>query len=124
MRLPLFVAVGTLALSSFALASSRSQRTHGAAVFSASGCQHCHSIGGVGGHKGPDLSGVGRRKSKAALRQQVVFGSKVMPAFGDDLEPGELKDLIAYLKSCRQKPAKIERTSDQNTSDQGTPASK
>jgi mono/diheme cytochrome c family protein len=67
---------------------------------------------------------VGRRKSKAALRQQIVFGSKVMPAFGDDLEPGELKDLIAYLKSCRQKPAKIERASDQKTPDQGTPASK
>ena len=123
MRLLLFVAVGILALSSFALASSRSQRTHGAAVFSGSGCRHCHSIGGVGGHKGPDLSGVGRRKSKAEMRQQIVYGSKVMPAFGDDLEPNELKDLIAYLKSCRQKPSKIERTSVQSTSDQGTSAS-
>ena len=106
MRFLLFVAVGTLALSSFAFASSRSQRADGAAVFSASGCQHCHSIGGVGGHKGPDLSGVGRRKSKAEMRQQIVYGSKVMPAFGDDLEPDQLKDLIAYLKSCREKPAK------------------
>src|ERR1039458_3457006 len=114
MRLLLFVAVGTLALSSFALASSRSQRAHGAAVFSASGCQHCHSIGGVGGHKGPDLSGVGRRKSKAALRQQIVYGSKVMPAFGDDLEPNELKDLIAYLHSCRQKPATTPQKLDSN----------
>lgn len=114
MRLQLLVAVGTLALSSFALASSSSQRAHGAAVFSASGCQHCHTIGGVGGHKGPDLSGVGRRKSKEALRQQIVFGSKVMPAFGDDLEPGDLKDLIAYLKSCRQKPAKIQNPSTSN----------
>jgi hypothetical protein len=33
-----------------------------------------------------------------------------MPAFGDDLEPGDLKDLIAYLKSCRQKPAKTPQT--------------
>jgi mono/diheme cytochrome c family protein len=114
MRLLLFVAVGTLALSSFALASSRSQRAHGTAVFSESGCQHCHSIGGVGGHKGPDLSGVGRRKSKAALRQQIVFGSKVMPAFGDDLEPGDLKDLITYLKSCRQKPATTQHASTSN----------
>ncbi len=96
----------------------------GAAVFNESECRHCHSIGNAGGHRGPDLSGVGRRKSKAALRQQIVYGSKVMPAFGDDLETNELKDLISYLKSCRQKPAKIERTSDQNTPDQGTPASK
>jgi mono/diheme cytochrome c family protein len=114
MRLLPSVAVLILSFSSFALASSRSQRTHGAEVFSASGCQHCHSIGGIGGHKGPDLSGVGRRKSKAALRQQIVFGSKVMPAFGDDLEPGELKDLIAYLKSCRQKPANTQHVSPSN----------
>ena len=114
MRLLLSVAVLILAFSSFAIASSRSQRAHGAAVFSASGCQHCHSIGGVGGHKGPDLSGVGRRKSKAEMRQQIVFGSKVMPAFGDDLEPDELKDLIAYLKSCRQKPAPTPPTSNSN----------
>jgi len=114
MRLLLSVAVSVLALCSFALASSRSQREHGAAVFSESGCQHCHSIGGVGGHKGPDLSAVGRRKSKAALRQQIVYGSKVMPAFGDDLEPDELKDLIAYLKSCRQKPATTPQTSASN----------
>ena len=83
-------------------------------VFSGSGCQHCHSIGNVGGHKGPDLSGVGRRKSKAALRQQIVYGSKVMPAFGDDLEPNELRDLIAYLHSCRQKPAKAPQVSHSN----------
>jgi hypothetical protein len=59
---------------------------------------------GVGGHKGPDLSGVGRRKSKAEMRQQIVYGSKVMPAFGDDLEPDELKDLIAYcIRAARNR---------------------
>jgi len=114
MRLGLSIAALLLALSSFATASSRSQRAHGAEVFSESGCQHCHSIGNVGGHKGPDLSGVGRRKSKAALRQQIVYGSKVMPAFGDDLQPNELKDLIAYLHSCRQKPAKTLQVSNSN----------
>jgi len=48
------------------------------------------------------------------MRQQIVYGSKVMPAFGDDLEPNELKDLIAYLKSCRQKPATTPPTSASN----------
>ncbi len=114
MRPLLFLAIVVLAFSSFALASSRSQKARGAAVFSVSGCQHCHTIQNVGGHKGPDLSGVGRRKSKAAIRQQIVYGSKVMPAFGDDLEPDELKDLIAYLRSCREKPAKAPRASSSN----------
>jgi mono/diheme cytochrome c family protein len=110
----LAIAALLLAFSSLAIASSRSQRVHGAEVFSESGCQHCHSIGNVGGHKGPDLSGVGRRKSNAALRQQIVYGSKVMPAFGDDLEPNDLRDLIAYLHSCRQKPAKPPQASTSN----------
>jgi mono/diheme cytochrome c family protein len=114
MRVGLFIAALLLAFSTFAIASSRGQKAHGAAVFSESGCQHCHSIGNAGGHKGPDLSGVGRRKSKAALRQQIVYGSKVMPAFGDDLEPNELNDLIAYLHSCRKKPAKTPQASNSN----------
>jgi mono/diheme cytochrome c family protein len=101
-----FIASSILTFSCLAFASSRSQKAHGAQVFANTGCQHCHSIRNVGGHRGPDLSGVGRRKSKAELQQQIVYGDKVMPAFGDDLEPGDLKDLITYLKSCRQKPAK------------------
>jgi mono/diheme cytochrome c family protein len=106
MKVLALIAASIVTCSCFAFASSRSQRAHGAQVFADTGCQHCHSIRNVGGHKGPDLSGVGRRKSKAALQQQIVYGDKFMPAFGDDLEPGDLKDLIAYLKSCRQKPAK------------------
>jgi mono/diheme cytochrome c family protein len=43
---------------------------------------------------------------KAALRQQIVHGSKVMPAFGEVLQPDEINDLIAYLHSCREKSAK------------------
>jgi mono/diheme cytochrome c family protein len=92
--------------SSFALASSRGQREHGAAVYAANGCQHCHTISSTGGHKGPDLSGVGRRKSKSAMREQILFGTKSMPGFADILEKKDLNDLLAYLRSCRQKPLK------------------
>jgi mono/diheme cytochrome c family protein len=109
-----FFAVSILAFSCSAFAASRSQRAHGAQVFANTGCQVCHSIRGVGGHKGPDLSGVGRRKTKAELQKQIVYGDKFMPAFGDDLAPGDLKDLIAYLKSCRQKPAKTPQTNNSN----------
>jgi mono/diheme cytochrome c family protein len=48
------------------------------------------------------------------MRQQIVYGSKVMPAFKDDLEPDELNDLIAYLRSCREKPAKQPRAANSN----------
>jgi mono/diheme cytochrome c family protein len=87
-------------------ASSKTQRAHGAEVFSSSGCQHCHTIRNVGGHKGPDLSGVGRTKKEVEIRTQIVAGSKVMPAFGDVLQPAEIDDLVAYLRSCKDKPKK------------------
>jgi len=93
-----------LAVSVPAFASSRSQRERGAAVFAANGCQHCHTIRGTGGHRGPDLSGVGRAKKKDAIRRQIVGGSKVMPAFGTILSPKEIDDLVSYLRSCKDKP--------------------
>jgi mono/diheme cytochrome c family protein len=89
-----------------ALASSKAQRAHGAALFATSGCQHCHTIRNVGGTKGPNLSSVGRTKSEEAIRAQLVNGSKIMPAFGDVLQPSELDDLVAYLRSCKDKPKK------------------
>jgi mono/diheme cytochrome c family protein len=101
-----FWAIALLAIAAYsipAFPSSASRRAHGAQVFAASGCQHCHMIGTVGGHRGPDLSGVGRKCSKAQMRRQIVKGSIIMPAFGDVLQPSELKDLIDYLHSCRTK---------------------
>jgi ubiquinol-cytochrome c reductase cytochrome b subunit len=84
-------------------ASSRSQRARGALIFSASGCTHCHSIRGTGGKRGPDLSGVGRKMKEAQMRKQIVDGSNRMPPFGNGLQEKEVKDLIAYLRSCRDK---------------------
>jgi len=101
------VVLSLLVASSFPLlASSKEQRTRGAALFASSGCQHCHTIGSVGGHRGPNLSNIGRTAKKAAIRNQIVNGSNVMPAFGEVLQPQEINDLIAYLHSCRKKPAK------------------
>jgi mono/diheme cytochrome c family protein len=84
-------------------ASSRSQREHGALVFAQCGCAHCHTIHNAGGHKGPDLSGVGRRLKKEQIQHQIVNGSKLMPPFGDDLQAADLDDLLVYLHSCRDK---------------------
>ena len=95
-----------LAAGSQALASSQSHRAHGAAVFAANGCGHCHTINKVGGHKGPELSGVGRVMSKTKIREQILHGGNEMPPFTDDLGAVEVNDLVAYLRSCRQKPIK------------------
>jgi mono/diheme cytochrome c family protein len=86
-----------------ALGSSKSHREHGAQVYAANGCQHCHTIASVGGHKGPDLSSVGRTAKKDAIRKQIVYGSKIMPAFGEMLSSADVDDLVAYLRSCKAK---------------------
>ena len=106
MRFCLPVLVIFLVCSTAAFSSSRVQRARGASVFAASGCSHCHSIRNVGGHKGPDLSGVGRWLKEDQMRRQITNGSKLMPPFGDELQKTELSDLISYLRSCRDKMKK------------------
>ena len=106
MKHGLLVFVMLMVCSSTGFASSRSQRARGASVFAASGCSHCHSIGNAGGHKGPDLSDVGRRLTNDQMRKQIVAGSKRMPPFGETLQEAEIADLISYLRSCRDKRKK------------------
>lgn len=101
MRLRMVCIILVAAFPLLAVASSPSQRARGAAVFADSGCQHCHSIHNVGGHTGPDLSNVGKRKTESQIRHQIVYGSKIMPPFGNILQRRQLNDLLAYLRSCR-----------------------
>jgi mono/diheme cytochrome c family protein len=110
MRLWLGTVCLCLAAGSQAFGASQNQREHGAELFVASGCRHCHTIHNVGGHKGPDLSGVGRVLSKDKIREQILNGGDQMPPFMDDLEAAEVNDLIAYLRSCREKPKKPQST--------------
>lgn len=110
MRLWWLGLVMLLACSAPAPASSASKRARGAAVFAQSGCPHCHTIRGVGGAKGPDLSGVGRRLKEAQMRRQIVQGGDVMPSFGDALQETELSDLLSYLRSCRDKKKTLPNT--------------
>lgn len=87
-----------------AFASSRKNREYGEDLFKANGCLHCHMMGEAGGHKGPNLSGVGLTAKASAIRRQIVEGGNEMPPFGDVFEKRELDDLVAYLRSCKAKP--------------------
>lgn len=75
----------------------------GAIEFQEKGCLQCHAINGIGGHKGPDLSGVGRRRNKKALRKQILEGGGAMPAFRESLSDDEVQALVRYLHHCRAK---------------------
>jgi mono/diheme cytochrome c family protein len=96
--------VSLAAISSFPAFALSSAEQRGAKVYADNGCQHCHTIhDDGGGTRGPDLSGVGRRRNKTRIRTQILQGGQQMPPFDGVLKKSELDDLVAYLHSCRGK---------------------
>lgn len=75
----------------------------GPTLFRERGCVQCHQIRGVGGTKGPDLSGVGRRLKDTAINHQIVSGGIAMPPFGGALSSEDIATLVKYLQHCRDK---------------------
>lgn len=75
------------------------QELRGLQLFNTVGCTACHSIDGVGGDAGPDLSDVGSTHSPDELREHILTPeSPNMPAF-DQLTEEQLADLIAFLQA-------------------------
>ncbi|MFN2432734.1 MAG: cytochrome c family protein [Gemmatimonadota bacterium] len=91
----------------------------GEELFGSVGCNGCHTVAGVGGSVGPDLTAVGRQPSRdptrwstpeAYIRASVVEpGAYVVPRYTDDmpaaealgLSPRDVDDLVAYLMTLR-----------------------
>jgi nitric oxide reductase subunit C len=81
------------------------QENPGEPVFKAQGCSACHSIGGVGGHIGPDLTHVGSRRSKEWIEEQLKDPkshnpNSIMPSFGK-LPERDIEDLVNYLAELK-----------------------
>lgn len=69
----------------------------GANVFQEKQCRNCHSIGGVGGQRGPALDSVAVRLTEDQMIRQVLLGGGNMPAYGSTLSPAETTALVHYL---------------------------
>jgi ubiquinol-cytochrome c reductase cytochrome b subunit len=81
----------------------------GALVFQSKQCHNCHSIGDIGGKRGPALDAVAVRLTKDQLIRQVLQGGGNMPAYGKNLNPAETTALVAFLETLHpsgQTPAK------------------
>jgi ubiquinol-cytochrome c reductase cytochrome b subunit len=76
---------------------------HGALVFQNKQCRNCHTLGGVGGQRGPALDDVATRLTKDQLVRQVVQGGGNMPAYGKKLTPAEVDALVDYLATLHPK---------------------
>ncbi|MGA7523326.1 MAG: cytochrome b N-terminal domain-containing protein [Acidobacteriaceae bacterium] len=71
----------------------------GAVVFQAKQCRNCHSIGGLGGERGPALDDVATRMTPDQLRFKVVTGGGNMPAYGKNLSPPEIEAVVSFLET-------------------------
>jgi len=84
----------------------------GAIVLQNKQCRNCHALAGIGGRRGPDLSGVGIRLTRDQLIDQISNGTPGggnMPAYGKQMKPAELSALVEFLVSLRprgQEPAR------------------
>ncbi|HYW35968.1 MAG TPA: cytochrome b N-terminal domain-containing protein [Balneolaceae bacterium] len=77
----------------------------GVKLFYTEGCQYCHSIGGRGGHKGPDLTYIGDRLTPREMRVRIINGGHQqggMPAFGPTISNNQLHDIVAFLQTRKQ----------------------
>jgi mono/diheme cytochrome c family protein len=77
--------------------------TRGKQLFQQNRCIECHTINGVGGSSGPNLTYVGDRRSREYIIQQIKDPKSHnvntnMPSF-KDLSDQDLKDLADYLTS-------------------------
>jgi ubiquinol-cytochrome c reductase cytochrome b subunit len=71
----------------------------GADTFEQRGCINCHTIAGVGGERGPDLTHVGGRLTSDQLTWRILNGGHNMPAYGSTLTPQETTALVEFLSS-------------------------
>ena len=81
----------------------------GALVFQVKQCHNCHSLGGQGGKRGPDLDAVAVRLTQDQLIRQAIQGGGNMPAYGKNLSPAETTALVAFLETLHpvgQSPAR------------------
>lgn len=65
-------------------------------------CLNCHTIDGLGGRDGPDLSSVGQKLDAASIERRIVNPTDVkpdatMPAFGGKIAPDEIRAVAAWL---------------------------
>jgi ubiquinol-cytochrome c reductase cytochrome b subunit len=81
----------------------------GALVFQVKQCRNCHSLGEMGGQRGPALDSVAVRLTPDQLTRQVIQGGGNMPAYGKNLSPAETAALVAFLQTLHpagQAPAR------------------
>jgi len=82
-------------------ANKKGEEMAGAILFRDQDCQHCHTMNGVGGKKGPDLTNINKDKVwlPAKITNQILNGGQKMPSFSDALTDAQIAQIVAYLRA-------------------------
>ena len=75
--------------------------TRGRVVFETAGCDGCHTVGGFGTARGPDLSHVGVRRGHSFIRQSILEPDAVLPR-GFSAMPSDFLDYLMIRIVDRQ----------------------
>ena len=73
----------------------------GALVLQEKQCRNCHSLGGLGGLRGPALDSIAARMTEDQITRQVLQGGGNMPSYGNALNPAETTALVHFLLTLR-----------------------
>lgn len=80
----------------------------GAQLFHEKGCIYCHDISGDGGHRGPELTRIGRLLNHDDIVIRIANGGVNMPAFASTLTAEEIEHLAAFLLTRVGSPGDVE----------------
>lgn len=90
-------------LATPAMVSARGP-SEGQRIYQSSNCSECHTINGIGGTMGPDLTHVGSRRDRVWLKghfkdpQKYVPDSVMPPVMASDADIEQLTDYMLTLK--------------------------
>jgi ubiquinol-cytochrome c reductase cytochrome b subunit len=73
------------------------QQVKGAKLMHVEGCVACHTVDGVGGQRGPDLTRIADRATEGQLYTRIMNGGGGMPAYGNTMTPQQANQIVSFL---------------------------
>ncbi len=97
----LLAAVAAIPMPARAASKTKADQLAGATLFRNQDCAHCHTMNGVGGKKGPDLTKINKDKlwTSDKIAHQILNGGQKMPPFSDALTDQQIAQIAAYLRA-------------------------